>query len=405
MDVASLLRDLGLEQYVETFAENDVDGDVLVELTEEDLATLGVSLGHRKKILRAIRHEKRIDVTFSEALIITIPFFVLGFGSWFFWKYGYAGIEVSKDSYFDWHFSSTDEFVEHSEASGRYKFLSTQFLLFFVQITAIVVFCYEMIKLLSVRSIQIIFFCLVMTGGLIILSITLIKWPFGWTSHYMGEAFINASMNSIWFLACQDGGSVHCSSKYLGNLVYVSNRIFMLTAVAIVIGTISCLGRYRCGKQMFLTDALLSQQMKRLQRYIYLGSVLFVVGLLHTYLLYRWSSFAITDKSNFLPIYNDLLNNLALYFGIYYSAALASVYIPVISILIARIDQFAVISILHTNNQATPENIDSWKNANGLTFTTADYMKSTFAILAPFIAGALGSVGEAFSSIGSAIPQ
>ena len=53
MDVGAWLRGLGLGQYEPAFRENDVDADVLPELTEADLERLGVaSLGHRKKLLR-----------------------------------------------------------------------------------------------------------------------------------------------------------------------------------------------------------------------------------------------------------------------------------------------------------------------------------------------------------------
>ena len=55
IDVADWLRRLGLEQYAPSFAANDIDGDVLSELTVDDLIGLGVtSIGHRRKILAAI---------------------------------------------------------------------------------------------------------------------------------------------------------------------------------------------------------------------------------------------------------------------------------------------------------------------------------------------------------------
>ncbi|MDH3772404.1 MAG: hypothetical protein OET79_15635, partial [Nitrospirota bacterium] len=53
-DVDQWLEGLGLGQYTALFAENDIDLEVLPELTEHDLAELGVSLGHRKKLLKAI---------------------------------------------------------------------------------------------------------------------------------------------------------------------------------------------------------------------------------------------------------------------------------------------------------------------------------------------------------------
>jgi class 3 adenylate cyclase len=54
MDIAAWLRDLGLEQYAPAFREAEIDSDVLPELTEADLVTLGLPLGPRKKLLKAI---------------------------------------------------------------------------------------------------------------------------------------------------------------------------------------------------------------------------------------------------------------------------------------------------------------------------------------------------------------
>ena len=53
-NLAEWLGRHGLDQYAQTFAENNIDYSVLPDLTEDDLEKLGVSLGHRKKLLRAI---------------------------------------------------------------------------------------------------------------------------------------------------------------------------------------------------------------------------------------------------------------------------------------------------------------------------------------------------------------
>ncbi len=53
-DVAKWLEELGLDRYVKVFVENDVDTRALPELTEADLRELGVSLGHRRVLLKAI---------------------------------------------------------------------------------------------------------------------------------------------------------------------------------------------------------------------------------------------------------------------------------------------------------------------------------------------------------------
>ena len=48
------LERLGLRQYGSAFVQADIDPSVLPDLNEADLERLGVSLGHRKKLLRAI---------------------------------------------------------------------------------------------------------------------------------------------------------------------------------------------------------------------------------------------------------------------------------------------------------------------------------------------------------------
>ncbi len=54
MDLGEWLRGLGLGQYEPAFHENGVDDQVLPDLTEADLEKLGVLLGHRKRLLKAI---------------------------------------------------------------------------------------------------------------------------------------------------------------------------------------------------------------------------------------------------------------------------------------------------------------------------------------------------------------
>jgi class 3 adenylate cyclase len=53
--IAEWLEELGLGEYAQRFAENGIDLSVLQDLTDQDLREVGVLLGHRRKILRAIR--------------------------------------------------------------------------------------------------------------------------------------------------------------------------------------------------------------------------------------------------------------------------------------------------------------------------------------------------------------
>jgi class 3 adenylate cyclase/tetratricopeptide (TPR) repeat protein len=52
--IAEWLEKLGMSEYVQRFAENDIDIAVLRHLTDQDLKEIGVSLGHRQKMLAAI---------------------------------------------------------------------------------------------------------------------------------------------------------------------------------------------------------------------------------------------------------------------------------------------------------------------------------------------------------------
>jgi hypothetical protein len=54
--IGDWLRRHGLEQYEPAFRAHKVDADILLDLTDADLRTIGVeSLGDRKRLLRAIQ--------------------------------------------------------------------------------------------------------------------------------------------------------------------------------------------------------------------------------------------------------------------------------------------------------------------------------------------------------------
>ena len=54
MDIDGWLRGIGLEQYAQTFRDNAIDADVLRDLTDDHLRELGLPLGARLKLLRAV---------------------------------------------------------------------------------------------------------------------------------------------------------------------------------------------------------------------------------------------------------------------------------------------------------------------------------------------------------------
>ena len=54
-DIGTILAQLGLQRYLQLFTANDIDTEVLPELTETDMENLGLSLGARKKLLRFLQ--------------------------------------------------------------------------------------------------------------------------------------------------------------------------------------------------------------------------------------------------------------------------------------------------------------------------------------------------------------
>jgi|SRR5215469_3187434 len=60
--IADWLKELGMSEYAERFVENRIDLSVLPDLTDQDLEKLGVLLGDRRKMLRAIRNLDNVSL-------------------------------------------------------------------------------------------------------------------------------------------------------------------------------------------------------------------------------------------------------------------------------------------------------------------------------------------------------
>ena len=71
--IADWLKKLGLPEYTDSFAENGIDISVLHDLTDQDLKDIGVLLGHRRKILRAIGELSSAAPLITEPAVGTEP--------------------------------------------------------------------------------------------------------------------------------------------------------------------------------------------------------------------------------------------------------------------------------------------------------------------------------------------
>jgi class 3 adenylate cyclase len=72
--IADWLEKLGMSEYAEPFAENDIDFEILGDLTDQDLEKIGVaSLGHRRKLLRAIANLESSQRSGSAVAAVAAP--------------------------------------------------------------------------------------------------------------------------------------------------------------------------------------------------------------------------------------------------------------------------------------------------------------------------------------------
>jgi len=69
-EVADWLKKLGMSEYAQRFADNGIDLSVLPDLTDQDLEKLGVLLGHRRKLLRAIANLENIEKSAPAVAIV-----------------------------------------------------------------------------------------------------------------------------------------------------------------------------------------------------------------------------------------------------------------------------------------------------------------------------------------------
>ena len=65
--IADWLKKLGMSECAQRFADNDIDASVLRDLTDQDLKDIGVALGHRRKLLRAIAETVASTTTTPQA--------------------------------------------------------------------------------------------------------------------------------------------------------------------------------------------------------------------------------------------------------------------------------------------------------------------------------------------------
>jgi len=73
VELAPFLESLGLSQYVGKFADSDIDGATLLDLNETHLKELGLSLGHRIRLMKAIAELRAAGGVTPAAVVSDVP--------------------------------------------------------------------------------------------------------------------------------------------------------------------------------------------------------------------------------------------------------------------------------------------------------------------------------------------
>ena len=61
-DIKQWLKEFGLGQYAQAFADNDIDLRILAHLSDDDLKDLGLSLGHRRTLQVALKEQPEAEL-------------------------------------------------------------------------------------------------------------------------------------------------------------------------------------------------------------------------------------------------------------------------------------------------------------------------------------------------------
>lgn len=140
---------------------------------------------------------------------------------------------------------------------------------------------------------------------------------------YPGRGFIRSALENV-----ESGLSTR-----LGAINMIVRIVFVVAALSIILATVSCLAEPIRSRPPWAHGALRRLQRRRLRRYLNFAAALMTAGLLFMVAWMRWPGFVYSGAPSQVSAYVAHINALALYFGVFYSALIASYYVPVAAIL------------------------------------------------------------------------
>lgn len=173
-------------------------------------------------------------------------------------------------------------------------------------------------------------------------------------------------------------------------LAFARHVVSLLNGLAVVVPVIAILAACSTLLGPASTDQsgphFYAQQMRKLKDVLNAGSAVLVAGILHMGTWLRWPAALVTDKAAHEAVLGAALS-ITLFWGVTFTLMLVVTYIPAAMLLAQRARV-----LLHTNPYAkTTPDPDQWLKDNGLFLGLHDHFPQFGMMLAPLLAGPIGS--------------
>lgn len=284
--------------------------------------------------------------------------------------------------------------AELVELIARYRFLSVFFFYGATALTIIGIFGAEVFSRHSKTS-------LIRAGVGLLALIAFTQLYTNWDPEFMG-AFKAYQLNSASLF---EQGLRHvempfCAAGYCGEaggfrvyriLMTITNNVSALAVSAVVLGMILALARpgpiTLTTKDGILAEAAhVKEAQKATRRYLYMSGALLSVSMMYGYGWMHWPSGLLTDPKD-AQQYEALVDSISLYRGVSYTVLILSFYMPVSLIQMVRIERLNDAARAF-NAPALEESVEVFDIER---IGSLDAFKAILSILAPILAGAVGS--------------
>lgn len=284
--------------------------------------------------------------------------------------------------------------AELSELIARYRFLSVFFFYGATALTIIGIFGAELFSRHTKAS-------LIRTGVGLLALVGFTQLYTNWDPDFMGS-FKAYELNSatLFRSGLKDIEMPFCAAGHCGDaggfrvyriLMTITNNISALAVSAVILGMILALSRpgpiTLTTQDGILTEAAhLQEAQKATRRYLYLSGALLSISMMYGYGWMHWPA-GLLENAEDSSQYEALVDSISLYRGVSYTVLILSFYMPVSLIQMVRIER------LHDAARAAklPQVVEDVKGFDIERVGSLDALKAILSILAPIIAGAVGS--------------